>query len=130
MLRSMSVKDHMTAGVLLRPDMDVLEAVHLLLRHNVYGGPVVDNLGNVIGILSEKDCIEAVVSASYYEEKAGKVSEFMTRGVETVDADASLMDVAELFLKHPHRGYPVVEDNRLVGVVTRRDILWALEKMW
>ena len=131
MLHAMAVKDYMTASLItFTPDMDVLDAIHLLLKHRISGAPVVDNHGNIVGLLSEKDCIRVALTASYHEESGGKVSEFMTTKVETVEADASLVDVAELFLSTPFRRFPVMEDSRLVGQISRRDVLKALESLW
>lgn len=131
MLHSISVKDYMAANlVTLTPDMDVLDAIHKLVENVVSGAPVVDHYGNIVGILTEKDCMKVALSASYYEEAGGKVAEFMTKEVKTVDAEASLVEVAELFLNSPYRRFPVVEENRLVGQISRRDVLKALEYLW
>ncbi len=131
MLHSISVKDYMAANlVTLTPDMDVLDAIHKLVENVVSGAPVVDHYGNIIGLLSEKDCMKVALSASYYEEAGGKVEEFMTKEVKTVDAETNLVEVAELFMNSPYRRFPVVEDNRLVGQISRRDVLKALEYLW
>ena len=131
MLHSISVKDYMAGDLItFNPEMDVLDAIHLLLQHRISGAPVIDNLGNIVGLLSEKDCIKVALTASYYEERGGKVAEFMSSNVKTVDANASLVDVAEMFLNEPFRRYPVVDDNRLVGQISRRDVLRALEALW
>ena len=131
MLHAISVKDYMVGDLItFKPDMDVLDAIHLLLEHRISGAPVVDNLGNIVGMLSEVDCIQVALTSSYYEEKGGKVEEYMSKTVKTVDADTSLVDVAEMFLKDPYRRYPVVDDNRLVGQISRRDVLRALEELW
>ncbi len=131
MLRKISAKDYMSANlVTLHPDTEVMDAVRRLLEGGVSGAPVADHLGNVVGILSEKDCIRVVLQASYYEERGGKVKEFMSTDVKKVDAESSLVEVAELFLKHPYRLFPVMDNNRLVGMIGRRDVLSALEEVW
>lgn len=129
-LGSVTVKDYMTANlVTFSPDMDVLKAIHLLLERGISGAPVVGRRGNIVGILSEKDCIKVVLHASYHEERAGKVAEFMSPDVKTVDLNASLLDVARLFLNAPYKRYPVVRDNVLVGQISRRDVLKALKDL-
>lgn len=131
MLRSLLVKDHMSGDPLaFAPEMDVLDAIHKLIKHELSGAPVVDRLGKVVGFLSEKDCIKVAFSASYYEERGGRVSEFMTHKVITLEADASLTDAAELFVTQPFRCYPVVSESKLIGQLSRRNILKALEKLW
>lgn len=131
MLKSLLVKDYMSGDPMaLKPDMDVLDAVHMLLRHEMTGAPVVDNMGRVIGFLSEKDCIKVALNASYHEERGGRVSEFMSPNVITLEPDSSLMEAAEMFVGSPIRVYPVVQEGRLVGQLSRRNILKALEKLW
>jgi CBS domain-containing protein len=132
MLQAISVKDYMAAHlVTFKPDMDILEAVHQLLSRRISGAPVVDQLGNIVGLLSEKDCIAVALQTSYYEERAGTVGDFMTRNVETVSANANMVDIARLFLESNYRRYPVVDDDgRLVGQISRRDVLKAMEALW
>jgi CBS domain-containing protein len=132
MLASMSVKDYMAANlVTFTPDMDVLDAIHLLLQNRISGAPVVDKFGNIVGLLSEKDCLRIALHASYYEEKGGRVEEFMSRTVKTINTDTSLVEVAQMFLDEAYRRYPVVDENNLlVGQISRRDVLRALENIW
>jgi len=115
-----------TSIVTVTPDMDILEASRSLVNHGISGAPVVDELGNLVGILTERDCFKITLNAGYFEELGGKVSEFMSRDVETVTPEMSVLDLAELFLRTRYRRYPVVVDNRLVGLISRRDVLKAL----
>lgn len=131
MLQSLLVKDYMSGDPLaFSPEMDVLDAIHKLIKHELTGAPVIDHLGKVVGFLSEKDCLKVALNASYHEERGGRVSEFMTSDVRTLEADASLTEAAELFVTLPYRCYPVVHESRLVGQLSRRNILKALEKLW
>ena len=132
MLHTIAVKDYMAAHlVTFTPETDILEAIHLLVEKRISGAPVVDKLGNIVGILSEKDCLEVALQSSFYGELGGRVAEFMSTQVATVDANASLVDVAKLFLESNFRRYPVVdEEGRLVGQISRRDVLKALENLW
>lgn len=131
MLRSAKVKDYM-AGTLVtfQPQMDVLKAVHTLLENGISGAPVVDEHGNLIGVLSEKDCLSIALHAGYHGFHGGKVSEYMSTGIKTVDADASIVDVAKMFIDDEYRRYPVMNENRLVGQISRHDVLRALENLW
>ena len=130
MLHSVTVKDYMAASlVTFTPEMDVMEAIALLLEKGISGAPVVDKLGDIVGILSEKDCLRVALQAGYNQERAGRVSEFMSPNVVTVDADTSIMDVAKMFLESPFKRYPVVDDgNRLVGQISRSDVLKAIDR--
>jgi len=130
MAESSTVQAFMSSQTLtLKPDMDVLEAVRILTERGLPGAPVVDDLGNLVGLLAEKDCLEAVLKASYYEEWGGHVSEFMQKDVQTVDAELSIFDVAQLFIRTRLRGFPVITDDNVVGQINRSDVLKALIRM-
>ena len=131
MLKSIRVRDYMAANlVTLTPDMEILRAIHALVQNRISGAPVVDEHGNLVGVLSEQDCMKVALDAGYYEEYGGQVEEYMSRDVKSVEADASILSLAEKFLSAPYRRYPVLDNNRLVGQVSRRDVLRALEYLW
>lgn len=124
------VKDFMARSlVTFSPDMDVLDAVHALVQNRIAGAPVVDDHGNLIGMLSELDCLKVALTAGYHGEMGGRVSEFMTGDTKTVEADMGLVDLAQLFLDSGFRRFPVVDGNRLVGQISRRDVLRALQEI-
>ncbi len=129
MLTSLKVKDYMTVNkCTFTPDMDILRAIHQMLESRISGAPVIDQHGNMIGFLSEKDCMKVALNAAYQQDgAAGRVSEFMTKGVHTLDVETPIIEVAELFLNESYKRFPVVKDNRLVGTITRQNILRALE---
>lgn len=117
----------MTATVvILHPDMQILTASHLLVQNKISGAPVMDNQGNLVGMLTERDCFRTTLTAGYYEELGGLVADYMSRDVKTVDPDMSVIDLAQLFLKVPYRRFPVMRNNRLIGLISRRDVLRAL----
>lgn len=131
MLKSIAVRDYMSANlVTFTPDTDVLTAIHKLLENGISGAPVVDDHGTLIGMLSEKDCLKVALQASYEEMPAGKVGEYMNHSVATVHADTGIVEVAKMFMQGGYRRYPVLEENRLVGQISRRDVLRALERLW
>jgi CBS domain-containing protein len=131
MLKTASVKDYMSANLLtFTPDMDIQHAINQFIKKRVSGAPVVDKIGNLVGMLTEQDCIKIALTASYYSESVGKVAEYMHPIVKTVEADASIIEVASMFLQEGYRRYPVMEDNRLVGQISRHDVLKALELLW
>jgi CBS domain-containing protein len=123
-----AVADYMTKEVItFRPDMHVLDAMEVLLRRHISGAPVVDAHGKLVGILSEKDCMRTLLHSSYYRELGGLVAEYMTKEVQTVDSATSIVTAAELFMSCNYRRFPVVDGERLVGLVSRRDILKAIQ---
>ncbi len=126
--KSVVVKDYMARTlVTFKRDTDVLDAVHLLVKNRIAGAPVVDDAGNLIGMLSELDCLKVALHAGYHGDWGGPVSDYMSDGVETVDAEMSIVDLAQVFLDSNYRRFPVVAKNRLVGQISRRDVLRALE---
>lgn len=128
MLHSMLVRDYMEASlVTFKPEQAVLDAIRLLLEQGISSAPVLDRLGNICGILSEKDCLRVALETGYHGESGGTVGEYMSTGVITVDLESSILEVAKMFLKASHKRYPVLSDNRLVGVITRHDVLRAIE---
>lgn len=130
MIHSIAVKDYMSASlVTFTPDMDVMNAIDVLVKHRISGAPVVNDRGSLVGLLSEKDCMQVAVQAGYYEQLGGRVEDYMTKNVITVEAESSVLEVAKLFMEKGPRRYPVVEDNRLVGQISRRDVLKALVDM-
>lgn len=129
MFASLKVKDYMVVNkCTFTPDMDILRAIHKMLESKISGAPVIDEHGNMIGFLSEKDCMQVALNAAYQQDgAAGRVSEFMSPHIETIDVETAILDVAERFLKGSFKRFPVVMDNRLVGTITRQNILRALE---
>lgn len=112
------------------PDMDIHEAIKLLIKEEISGVPVVDEAGALVGVLSEKDCFKVSFYCGYYLDRGGRVADYMTQSVITVNADADIVGVAEMFLKGPYRRFPVVLGDRVVGVISRRDTLRALLELW
>jgi CBS domain-containing protein len=130
-MRSARVKDFMTADpVSLAPDMDIHRAMKILLEREISGAPVLDEQGGLVGILSIKDCLRVAFSASYHQEWGGPVSEFMSSEVQTIESDTDIVEAAELFLKVRYRRFPVVTNGRLDGLISRYDVLRALEELW
>lgn len=130
MLQEITAKQYMAASlVTFKPDLDVMTAIHRLLENGISGAPVIDNTGNIVGLLSEKDCIKVALTAGYHNQYSGTVSEFMTTSVVTVESDTSIMEIAKMFLNTPYKRFPVVEENRLIGQISRRDVLRAVREI-
>jgi len=129
-IQSCLVKDYMARTlVTFKPDTDVLDAVHVLVTKRIAGAPVVDDKGNLLGMLSELDCMKVALDAGYHGNWGGPVSDFMSDGVKTVDAEMSIVDLAQMFVTSRFRRFPVMQGTRLVGQISRRDVLRALESL-
>ncbi|MGB5336788.1 MAG: CBS domain-containing protein [Woeseiaceae bacterium] len=128
--KSGMVKDYMARTlVTFKPETDVLDAVHELVTRRIAGAPVVDDAGNLLGMLSEYDCMKVALNAGYHGNWGGPVRDFMSEGVRTVDADMSIIDLAQEFITTRFRRFPVMQGTRLVGQISRRDVLRALENI-
>jgi predicted transcriptional regulator len=106
-----------------RRDQRVVEVVKGLLKHRISGAPVVDDARRVVGVISEQDCIKALMRAVHHRVPFSLVGEVMSTQVISISEDTHIMTMADLFLAHPVRRLPVVRDGILVGQVSRRDVL-------
>ena len=133
MLKSVLVKDYMAKNLTtFTPEMDISEAIKYLNKHKISGAPVVNDRGQLVGMLSEQDCLQVALQSTYYEDwVGGDVSQYMTSPVKTVSDSASVVDLAEKFIKSSFKRYPVLdEDGSLVGQISRSDVLRALDILW
>ena len=115
--------------VKLDPQMDLFDAIDLLLQHEISGAPVVDENGRVLGVFTEKDCLRVLVNAAYEQLPTTRIYAFLETTCETVDEDTDLLTIAQLFLSKPFRRLPVVREGKLVGQISRRDILKAVNSV-
>lgn len=122
------VSDYMTRNLItFRQDQSVLEVMDILIKHKISGGPVVNDDNELVGIISEGDCIKQISESRYYNQPVENinVSAHMIKNVETIDGDLNIFDAAEKFLSSRRRRFPIVEDGKLVGQISQKDILKA-----
>jgi len=114
--------------VSVNPAMNVYEAAHEILTNQVSGVTVIDENGKLVGMLSELDCLQAIVTGVYNGADPGGalVSDIMTAEVEVNDPEDEILAVAKSMLDHKHRRRPVVKDGVLQGQLTCRQILKAV----
>jgi len=106
---------------------DILFALCRLIDEGVTGAPVIDDEGRVVGMLSEYECLRLLAEGSGGDRPRGQVRDFMTATFTTVQPTMDVYYVAGMFLNEPtRRRFVVMEGQRLVGVVTRKDILRAV----
>ncbi|MBT5923379.1 MAG: CBS domain-containing protein [Cellvibrionales bacterium] len=108
------------------PEQSLATAVRTLLEYHQSAAPVVNAQQELVGLLSEADCMRTTLLEGYFNEGVALVKDQMTAATETVSPDEELSSVSEMFLKNCRRMMPVVEAGVLVGIVSRRDILKAL----
>ena len=122
------VSDYMTRNLItFRQDQSVLEVMDILIKHKISGGPVVNDDNELVGIISEGDCIKQISESRYYNQPVENinVSAHMIKNVETIDGELNIFDAAEKFLNSRRRRFPIVEDGKLVGQISQKDILKA-----
>lgn len=117
-----TAKTIMTTDVVsVGPETDIANAADMMERHRVSGLPVVDHQQRVLGVITEYDLLQSITNL----QMSGKVADFMTTNVTVVDQDTPLIALASLFTTTRVRRVPVTCDGRLVGVVSRRDLIFA-----
>jgi len=128
MLQSVKVTDYMTRQLItFYADTPLFKAIKVFSEHPVSGAPVVDEAGYLVGVMSEVDCLRGILNKTYHkEEVGGTVGEFMTTKVDTVDGNTDIIAVAEQFIQRGRRRIPVVKEGKLIGQVSRKDILRAV----
>lgn len=126
------VEDYMTKKLItFSPDQSILTVMEHLAKFHISGGPVLDNNGFLVGIISEADCMKQISESRYFNQPIldKSVERFMTKDVETIPHDMSIFDAAGVFDKHKRRRLPVMKNGILVGQISRKDIVIAALKL-
>ena len=126
------VKHHMAAKLItFKPDQSVLDVKELLIKNKISGGPVVDENNELVGIISEGDCLKQISQSQYYNLPMAdiKVQDYMIKEVKTIDAYSTVFEAADQFLNTHIRRFPVMKYGKLVGQISQRDVLDAVLKM-
>ncbi|WP_109851225.1 CBS domain-containing protein [Aquimarina sp. AU58] len=126
------VSDYMTRDLItFSPGQPVMEVIETLVKHKISGGPVVDDNNQLLGIISEGDCIKQLNESRYYNMpiEDTRVEKFMVKDVETIDGNLNIFDAANKFLQTKRRRFPILEDGKLVGQISQKDVMKAALKM-
>lgn len=126
--KSAVVSDYMTKKLItFRPDQNVTEVMQTLIKKRISGGPVVNEKNELLGIISEGDCIKQISENRYHNVPAENdtVEKHMVKNVETIDGNLNIFDAAKQFLNSKRRRFPIVENGKLVGQISQKDILIA-----
>ncbi len=118
--------------VTLRTNMRVIDAMRSLIRHRISGAPVLDRQGNLVGLVSEFDCLRVVASGLYGHEEledSEPLRRVMTSDVVTIVSDMDVFMITQLLVDRRIRRVPVVTDGRVLGIVSRRDVLRGIHKL-
>ena len=126
------VKDYMSTSLItFKPDQSIESVIEQLIKHRISGGPVVNDKMELVGIISEGDCIKQISESRYYNMPLNNrsVDKHMITNVETIDGNMTVFDAAKKFLNAKRRRFPIVEDGKLVGLISQKDVFIAAMKL-
>ncbi|AGC77049.1 CBS domain protein [Nonlabens dokdonensis] len=126
------VKDFMTRKLItFSPDQGITEVMDILLKQRITGGPVVDANNQLVGIISDTDLMHVIGESRYHNMPVGNrlVSDYMSLQPATIDEEADIFDAAARFLKTGHRRFPVTSEGKLIGQISRMDVIIAATKL-
>jgi CBS domain-containing protein len=123
----LAAKAIMNRHVITVPESeDIYEAIRIMVLNNITGLPVLRDDGTLAGIISEKDVLRLLYNI---EDKPGTVARYMTTDVVCFDQEDSLHDIAESFVKNNFRRVPILSQGKLVGIISRKDIIRHLDSL-
>lgn len=112
----------------IHPDMPVVEASGRLIKKDMLGGPVVGHAGELLGWISEQECLQVAIQVVYHNQRVASVQDIMRTDVLSVTADEDPLRLAQQMLLAKPKSYPVLDkQKRVIGVITRRHILKMLD---
>jgi CBS domain-containing protein len=124
------VKEYMTRQLItFKQKQSIDEVVSILIYKGISGGPVVDESNNLVGIISEGDCLKQIIRGKYNNSPTlnGLVEDHMITEVKTLQPDNTVMEAAVAFLEQRIRRFPVLDNGKLVGQISQRDVMKAIE---
>ncbi len=130
--QQVQVKDYMTKKlVTFNPDQSMDEVIDTLLKKNISGAPIVDNDNNLVGIISEGDCLKQVIRGKYNNtfHDSGKIGDRMSKEVKTINPGMNVFEAAQMFLDLKVRRFPVLDEGKLVGQISQQDIMRAIQSL-
>ena len=131
-IKTESVKQYMATNLITyHPEQSIYEVIDSMLKNKISGGPVVNDQNELVGIISEQDCLKELIDTSYHNLllSEAKVKNYMTSNVHTIDGNMDVLEAANEFLQRNYRRFPVMENGKLIGQISRRDILKAAHNM-
>ncbi|OEK09463.1 inosine-5-monophosphate dehydrogenase [Flavivirga aquatica] len=124
----LKVSDYMSTNLItFTPNQAIESVMESLIKYRISGGPVVNDKNELVGIISEGDCIKQISESRYYnmpmQDKT--IEKYMAVNVETIDGNMNIFDAANKFLNAKRRRFPIVENGKLVGQISQKDVLKA-----
>ena len=129
---SLKVSDYMTTNLItFTPDQSIESVMQSLIKYRISGGPVVNANKELIGIISEGDCIKQISESRFYNMpiQDHTIEKYMVKNVDTIDGNMNIFDAANKFSASKRRRFPIVENGQLVGQISQKDVLKAAMEM-
>ncbi len=126
------VSDYMaTILITFKAEQTISEVIEVLVHNRISGGPVINDKNELIGVISEGDCLKEVVKGKYDNIPilSGKVKDHMATNVISISYETNIFEAAQMFLNRRLRRFPVIKNGKLVGQISQKDVLKAVIKM-
>tara|TARA_Y100001935_G_C17299324_1_gene508150 strand:- start:1254 stop:1643 length:390 start_codon:yes stop_codon:yes gene_type:complete len=117
--------------VVFSPNDSIFEVMKKFVKYKISGGPVLNKNGKIVGVISEADCMKEISDSRYFNMPIldKRVKNFMEKNVDTINSSTSIFDAASRFYNSSRRRFPVIENQKLVGQISRKDIVIAAINM-
>ena len=109
-----------TELITVKPETPIYQAIELMVENNLTALPVITEDMTLIGIISEKDILDLLIDISHTPKT---VDHYMTTDVTSFDVDEDIIAVCECLVDQPFRRVPILEDSKLVGIISRKDLI-------
>jgi len=130
--KNILVRDIMKRNLIVfSPNDSIFDVMKKFVKNKISGGPVLNKSGKIVGIISEADCMKEISDSRYFNMPIldKRVKHFMEKNVDTIKSSTSIFDAASKFYNTSRRRFPVVENQKLVGQISRKDIVIAAINM-
>lgn len=130
--KTTTVRQFMTCKVItFHPEQEMEEVIRTLIHKRISGAPVCNKEQELVGVISEGDCLRELVRGKYNNmpNRTGKVKEHMTQTVRSIGPEEPILEAARLFLELKLRRFPVVEDGKLIGLLSQSDVLKGADQL-
>jgi len=126
--RKILISDYMTTNlVTFSPKQLIVNVMDVLIKNNISGGPVVNEKNELLGMVSERDCMKQISESRYFNMPLPDITvdDYMAKDVDTLDQNMTIFDAANIFHATGRKRFPIVEGGILIGQISRRDIVKA-----
>jgi len=130
--KNIQVRDYMAKKLItFKPDQTMGDVISTLLKYKISGAPVVNDSNELVGVISEGDCLKQIIKGRYdnIPNMQGYVRDHMAVNVITIDPNTNIFDAANMFLEKRLRRFPVIENGKLTGQISQKDIMRAVRNL-